>query len=49
MQFLEHGLRYAFPVEQGVLSRGIPHGLRCRATEKRKYNKETILPPFGRM
>ena len=24
MQFLEHGLRYAFPVEQGVLSRGIP-------------------------
>jgi hypothetical protein len=24
MQFLEHGLRYAFPVEQGALSRGIP-------------------------
>jgi hypothetical protein len=24
MQFLEHGVRYAFPVEQGALSRGIP-------------------------
>lgn len=31
MQFLEHGLRYAFPVEHGALS----HGIRCRATEKR--------------
>ena len=24
MQFLEHGLRYVFPVEQGAFSRGIP-------------------------